>query len=153
MLTTKFQFTWPSDLETFKNRPTRNKNCQWQPCLLTDQDKMRNLYRGPSIDASHQFWFIWPNVFKGNDLNKATNQKQELPMATMFVTGFIHFFVEQNQGIFKDFPGQKLVFKQLFLSICLTLPFFKWKCLYPVRKIMPKTVLTPLFRSFHTWQK
>jgi hypothetical protein len=26
-------------------------------------------------------------------------------------------FVEQNQGLFKDFPGQKLVFKHLFLSI------------------------------------
>jgi hypothetical protein len=23
----------------------------WQPCLLTDLDKMCNLYRGPSIDA------------------------------------------------------------------------------------------------------
>jgi hypothetical protein len=25
-----------------------------QPCLLTDRDKMSNLYRGPSIDASYQ---------------------------------------------------------------------------------------------------
>jgi hypothetical protein len=24
------------------------------PCLLMDQDKMNNLYRGPSIDASYQ---------------------------------------------------------------------------------------------------
>jgi hypothetical protein len=24
------------------------------PCLLTDQDEMSNLYRGPSIDASYQ---------------------------------------------------------------------------------------------------
>jgi hypothetical protein len=30
------------------------KNYLWWPCLLTDQDKMSNLYRGPSIDASYQ---------------------------------------------------------------------------------------------------
>jgi hypothetical protein len=34
--------------------PTRNKNCLWQPCLLKDRDKISNLYRGPSIDASYQ---------------------------------------------------------------------------------------------------
>jgi hypothetical protein len=36
---------------------------------------------------------------------------------TLGPSGFIHFFVEQNQRLFKDFPGQKLVFKHLFLSI------------------------------------
>jgi hypothetical protein len=38
----------------FKIEPIRNKNCLWQPCLLTDRDEMSNLYRGPSIDASYQ---------------------------------------------------------------------------------------------------
>jgi hypothetical protein len=37
-----------------KNLPIRNKNCLWWPCLLTDQNEMSNLYRGPSIDASYQ---------------------------------------------------------------------------------------------------
>ena len=37
-----------------KNRPIRNKNCLWWPCLLMDRDKMSNLYRGSSIDASYQ---------------------------------------------------------------------------------------------------
>ena len=37
----------------FRNRPIRNKNCQRRPCLLTDRDKMSNLYRGPSIDAPY----------------------------------------------------------------------------------------------------
>ena len=36
----------------FRNRPIRNKNCMWWPCLLTDQDEMSNLHRGHSIDAS-----------------------------------------------------------------------------------------------------
>jgi hypothetical protein len=34
--------------------PIRNKNCLWWPCLLTDRDKMSNLYWGHSIDASYQ---------------------------------------------------------------------------------------------------
>jgi len=52
-------------------RPIRNKNCLWRPCLLMDHE-MSNLYRGPSIDASYQVFKI---------------QKQELPVAAMFVNG------------------------------------------------------------------
>ena len=40
-----------------RNRPIKNKNCLWQPCLLTDQDEMNNLYTGPYIDASYQVSF------------------------------------------------------------------------------------------------
>ena len=36
------------------NRPIRNKNCLWRPCLLMDQDKISNLYRESSIDATYQ---------------------------------------------------------------------------------------------------
>ena len=38
----------------FRNRPIRNKNCMWWPCLLTDRDEMSNLHKGYSIDASYQ---------------------------------------------------------------------------------------------------
>jgi hypothetical protein len=38
----------------FRNRPIRNKNCMWWPCLLTDRDEMSNLHRGHSINASYQ---------------------------------------------------------------------------------------------------
>jgi hypothetical protein len=37
----------------FRNQPTRNKNCLWRPCLLTDRDKMSNRNRGLSIDDSY----------------------------------------------------------------------------------------------------
>jgi hypothetical protein len=37
-----------------KNRPIRNKNCLWQPCLLMDWDEMSYIYSGPSIYASYQ---------------------------------------------------------------------------------------------------
>jgi hypothetical protein len=40
----------------FRNRPIRNKNCLWQPCI-TNRNKMSNLYRGPFVDASYQVSF------------------------------------------------------------------------------------------------
>jgi hypothetical protein len=43
-----------SEKKILRNQPTRNKNCLWQPCLLTDRDEISILYRGPSIDASYQ---------------------------------------------------------------------------------------------------
>jgi hypothetical protein len=45
--------------------PTRNKNCVWRPCFLTDWDEMSNIYRGPSIVASDSKKSsplkVWPN--------------------------------------------------------------------------------------------
>jgi hypothetical protein len=35
-----------------------------------------------------KFRFIWPSDFRGEDLKKSANQKQELPMAAMFVNGW-----------------------------------------------------------------
>jgi hypothetical protein len=43
-----------SEGKNLKNQPIRNKNRLWQPCLLMDQDRMNNLYRGPPIDASYK---------------------------------------------------------------------------------------------------
>jgi hypothetical protein len=34
-----------------------------------------------------KFWFIWPSGFRGEDFFKSVNQKQELPMAAIFVNG------------------------------------------------------------------
>ena len=47
-----------------KNRPIRNKNCLWWPCLLMDRDEMSKLYRGPSIDASYQVSFHFVKGFQ-----------------------------------------------------------------------------------------
>ena len=44
---------------------------------------MSNLYRGPSIDAS----YLCPSGFRGEDFLKSANQKQEYPVAAMFVNG------------------------------------------------------------------
>ena len=43
-----------SEKKIVRNRPIRNKNCLWRPCLSTDRDEMCNLYRTPSIVASYQ---------------------------------------------------------------------------------------------------
>jgi len=32
-----------------------------------------------------KFWFIWPSGFRGGNLKKSANQKQQLPVAAMFV--------------------------------------------------------------------
>jgi hypothetical protein len=32
-----------------------------------------------------KIWFIWPSGFRGEDFLKSANQKQELPVAAMFV--------------------------------------------------------------------
>jgi hypothetical protein len=37
-----------------------------------------------------KFRFIWPSGFRGEDLNKSANQKQELPVAAMFDNGSIY---------------------------------------------------------------
>jgi hypothetical protein len=36
---------------------------------------------------STKFRFIWPSDFREEDLKKLSDQKQELPMAAMFVKG------------------------------------------------------------------
>jgi hypothetical protein len=43
-----------SEEKIFRNRPIRNKNCLWRPCLLMDRNEMSTLYRGSPIDASYQ---------------------------------------------------------------------------------------------------
>jgi hypothetical protein len=48
----------------FLNRPIRNKNCLWRPCLLMDRDEMSNLYREPPIDASYQVTFHLAKQFQ-----------------------------------------------------------------------------------------
>jgi hypothetical protein len=48
---------------------------------------MSNLYRGHAIDASYQVSVHLAKQFQGEDLKKSANQKQELPMAAMFVNG------------------------------------------------------------------
>ena len=71
----------------FRYRRIRNKNCLWWPCLITDRDEMSNRNRGHSIDASNQVLVKRPSGFRGGDLKKMANQKEELPVVAMFGNG------------------------------------------------------------------
>ena len=83
MLSTKFWFIWPSSFrgEDFLNRPIRNKNCLWRSCLLMDREKMSNLYKGPSIDASYQVSVHLAEGFQRRRLKceKLTDAERRMP--------------------------------------------------------------------------
>jgi len=49
--------------KNFKNRPIKNNNCLWWPCLLTDRDEISILYKGYSLDASCQVLVHLPKRF------------------------------------------------------------------------------------------
>jgi hypothetical protein len=52
--------------------------------FVADRDEINTLYRGPPINASYQISFIWPSGFRGEELKKSANQKQESPVVAMF---------------------------------------------------------------------
>jgi hypothetical protein len=56
--------------------------------LLTDRDKISNLYRGPSIDASYQVSVHFAQWFhKRRFLEISQSEKKKLPVVAMFVNG------------------------------------------------------------------
>jgi hypothetical protein len=67
----------------------KNKlEAQWaEPVSLTFHSALRKLYTEPSMVLPTKFRFIWSCVFRGEDLFKSTNQKQELSVVAMFVNG------------------------------------------------------------------
>ena len=70
-----------SEEKIFLNRPIRNKNCLWRPCLLMDRDKMSSLQRGPSIDASYQVSLHLAEGFQRRRLKceKLTDDRRQTP--------------------------------------------------------------------------
>ena len=54
---------------------------------LTFHSTLRKLNTEPPIGASHQVVVIWLNSYKEEDIQKSTNQKQEWPVAAMFIDG------------------------------------------------------------------
>ena len=70
-----------SEEKIFKNRPIRNKNGLWRPCLSMEQDEMSNIYRGPSIDASYQVWVHLAEGFQRRRLKceKLTDDRRRTP--------------------------------------------------------------------------
>jgi hypothetical protein len=85
MVTTKFRFIWPSGF-------------RGEDFLEINQSETR-IVCGGSVDQRigtkcalpqmlpTKLRFIWPSGFRGENLLKSTNQKQEFPVAAMFVNG------------------------------------------------------------------
>jgi hypothetical protein len=72
MLPTKFRFIWLKQFQRrifFRNRPIRNKNGMWWPCLLTDREEMSNLHRGHSIDAFYQVSVVAMFVNRSDEMS------------------------------------------------------------------------------------
>jgi hypothetical protein len=55
--------------------------------LLTDQDEISNLYRGPSIAASYQVSVHLANRFQRRRFKKIGQSETRLLVAAMFVNG------------------------------------------------------------------
>jgi hypothetical protein len=55
MLPTKFQFIWPNGFRGEESKKSANQKQEWPVAAMfvNGSGRMRNLYRGPSIDASY----------------------------------------------------------------------------------------------------
>ena len=60
----------------FRNQSIRNKNRLWRPCLLTDQDEIIILYRGPSKDAPYQASIHLAKLFQRRRFFLEINQSE-----------------------------------------------------------------------------
>jgi hypothetical protein len=126
-----------SEEKNFLNQPIRNKNCLWWPCLLMDRDGMSNLYRGPSIDASYQVSVhLAKRLQKRRIFKISQNQKQESPMAAMFVNG---------SGRNEQW-GQHLKLKFQTVIILKNRPIRKKNCLWRPCLVMDRDKMSNLYR-------
>jgi hypothetical protein len=54
---------------------------------LTFHSALRKLNTETPIGAFHQGLVIWLSSYREEDISKSTNQKQEWPVAAMFING------------------------------------------------------------------
>ena len=89
MLPTKFLFIGQaiSEEKICKNRPIRNKNYLWRPCLLMIGTNEQSLQRTFHRCFLPNFSSFSKAVSEEKIFQKSTNQKQEWPVAAMFVNG------------------------------------------------------------------
>ena len=90
MLSTKFQFIWLSSYreEDFQKSTNQKQELPmaWQPCLFKRiGTKLAIFIEDLPYMFPTKFRFIWLSSFREEDFQKSTNQKQELPIAAMFV--------------------------------------------------------------------
>ena len=69
----------------------KSSPCLWSKLAISIEDLP---YMLPT-----KFRFIWPSGFRGEDLKKSANQKQEMPVVAKFVTG-----TELNDHSLEELP-------------------------------------------------
>jgi hypothetical protein len=89
MLPTKFPFIWPNGLrgEASKKSANQKPESPVAAMLVNGSGRMSNLYRGSSIVASYQASVHLTKRFQRRRILKSAYQKQESPVAAMFVNG------------------------------------------------------------------
>jgi hypothetical protein len=87
--------------DILRNQPIRNKNSLWQPCLLTDQDEISNLYRGPSNQVLVQL---------AKQFNKRGRHRQFL----FLIGGFLKIFSSETTLPNERKLGRKHLWKFLY---------------------------------------
>ena len=96
-----------------------------------------------------KFWFIWPNGFRGEELKKSANQKQESPVAVMFVNGS----GQNEQSLQRTFHrcclpsfcsfGQAVSEEKIFLNR----PIRNKNCLWRPWLLMDRDEMSNLYRG------
>ena len=88
MLPTNFRFIWSCGFRgKFKKSTNQKQELPLAATFVNESGRNEQFHRGLPIDDSYKFLFIWPSGFRGEDLFKSVNQKQELPVVVMFVNG------------------------------------------------------------------
>ena len=136
--------------------PIRNKNCLWRPCFLMDWDKMSNLYRGPSIDASYQvsekikMWKVSGRRTPSNGKSSHFLWQGELKMTKCLSKKLVICYVSLSKTVFVTIKsttntGNSSNTIQLFLNSGLVFNQFKFT-------VSPQTdcllTMKPIFTQF-----
>jgi hypothetical protein len=75
----------------FRNRPMRNKNDMWRPCLLMDWDEMSIRHREPSMHSSYQVWVHWTKRFQETIFRNWPIRKKNCLWRSIFASQGLRF--------------------------------------------------------------
>ena len=95
-----------SEDKIFRNWATRNKNRLWRPCLLTNQNEMRNFNIEPSINASYQV-----SVHLAKQIQRRRIKCEKLSDDICQVMAKAH--MDFRRGELKRTKGQTMMYKKL----------------------------------------
>ena len=116
----------------FFNRPIRNKNCLWWPCLLMDRNKMCNIKRGSSIVWHRCFLlsfssFGWGvseekiKMWKANGWRRQAMAKAHIPVLDITSSFFPHSYSVEGFG------ATILLLILAELRLFFLFVFYKWQ--------------------------